>query len=242
MLRIIGLFVRDYVGADYSDDEEWNPIEQCEYNFYVVDPDTKMKYVITLTNSYGMCPSGYSRASWGYMDITQVAEFGPFNYIPKNRLATLNSSIEYVNGKWVYKDGDTDHDEPQYIFDDGRIENDYFYYSKDGGDGYYPWGGAYAKPEQFVEVKRNMSARPVWIFSGDSGLGKTTLALSVTGRTIFETDHVEELPEVILDDIIVIGNKNPTFTKEEVIKRLFGNPKVIYVDFSSAQERNDIHG
>ena len=89
-------------------------------------------------------------------------------------------------------------------------------------------------PSFFKEVKsiRNMKERPVWIFCGNSGLGKSYIGTFLAEyKDVYETDSSDRLPEVIYSDIIILGNKY-NFTKEDVINRLYGKVKLIEVKFS----------
>lgn len=77
-----------------------------------------------------------------------------------------------------------------------------------------------------------MGTRPVHIFSGDSNTCKSHIA-ALTGKSIFETDSISnlsELPEVITQDIVVIGSRW-VCPVEDITSRLFGSVKVIYVEF-----------
>lgn len=74
--------------------------------------------------------------------------------------------------------------------------------------------------------------RPVWIFKGGSGLGKSYISSFCRDfKNIYETDCSESLPDVIYSDIIVLGNKYK-FSEDEIKLRLFGECEVIIVDFN----------
>ena len=75
-----------------------------------------------------------------------------------------------------------------------------------------------------------MSERPVWIFEGSSGLGKSSLA-AMSGEKVFETDSVKKLPEQIWADIVVIGNKRG-FSVETIKQCLPRGTRPIVVHFS----------
>ena len=75
-----------------------------------------------------------------------------------------------------------------------------------------------------------MSERPVWIFKGLSGLGKSSLAAE-SGKKVFETDSVEKLPNKIWADVVVIGNKH-NFSLKAIKQRLPNGTKPILVHFS----------
>lgn len=90
----------------------------------------------------------------------------------------------------------------------------------------------------FEKTARVMEKRPVWIFAGASGLGKSTLGmlLASQGKVIYETDANKELPELILADIIVAGNRHKDLTMKELCKHLPEDVNPILVEFSSAEE------
>jgi hypothetical protein len=52
----------------------------------------------------------------------------------------------------------------------------------------------------------------------------------MTGKTKYETDKANKLPNSITEDIVVIGNKYQ-FTIEEITEKLFGDCEVIPVKF-----------
>ena len=87
-----------------------------------------------------------------------------------------------------------------------------------------------------VETNRIMDKRPVWIFKGDSGLGKSyiagIIANSDRAKTVYETDAHEKL-ETIEADIIVVGNKY-NHSLEEIESKIKGEHEIIYVDFSKS--------
>ena len=81
--------------------------------------------------------------------------------------------------------------------------------------------------KRFKEVKRK-----VWIFKGDSVSGKTFLSDKIS-LSKYETDYQPKLPDVIKEDIIVIGNKYK-FDIEDIKKRIYNISKVdvVIVNFS----------
>lgn len=90
----------------------------------------------------------------------------------------------------------------------------------------------------FEKTARVMEKRPVWIFAGASGLGKSTLGMLLMsqGKVVYETDASEELPELILADIIVAGNRHNNLTMAELSKHLPEDVSPILVEFSLAKE------
>ena len=118
------------------------------------------------------------------------------------------------------------------------IENTVFSYSYDGGDEFYPCGGYELNEELFAPNGRGVKTmsevkRKVWIFRGESTAGKTFLS-ALTGLTIYETDVSQTLPEEIVEDIVVIGNRF-NFSVEEVKSRINGINEwidLVFVDFA----------
>ena len=114
------------------------------------------------------------------------------------------------------------------------MDNEIFGIDYDGGDNYYPSGYAQIDKELFEETIRNQEKRPVWIFKGDSALGKSYLAGIIANsdrmKTVYGTDAHESLDK-IHEDIIVIGNKYP-YSVEDVEKYIESEYEIILVDFS----------
>lgn len=92
------------------------------------------------------------------------------------------------------------------------------------------------KYEKFRVTNRLKKLRPVWIIKGKSGLGKsylTTTLFNNSNLTIYETDSSPNLPLIIFEDIIVIGNKY-TFNIKQIEERIFGEHETIIVNFDKS--------
>ena len=66
----------------------------------------------------------------------------------------------------------------------------------------------FIKYENLKPTNRILKERPVWIVRGDSGLGKSYLSSIIANHSdlsVYETDYCEELPQKIVEDIIVVG-------------------------------------
>lgn len=76
-----------------------------------------------------------------------------------------------------------------------------------------------------------MPKRPVYIFSGKSCLCKSHIA-ACTGKTMYETDSSSKLPDVLYDEIIVIGNKYK-YDMKDIEDRIYNKQqcKIIKVKF-----------
>lgn len=92
--------------------------------------------------------------------------------------------------------------------------------------------------EMFEKTPRIMEKRPVWIFAGGSGLGKSTLGrfLELQGKIVYETDSDLRLPNIIMADIIVAGNRNKSLSIDDICARLPDGVEPIFVEFSLAEE------
>lgn len=92
--------------------------------------------------------------------------------------------------------------------------------------------------EMFEKTPRIMEKRPVWIFAGNSGLGKSTIGrfLELQGKVIYETDSDHRLPNIIMADVIVVGNRNKSLTIDDICARLPDEVEPIFVEFSLAEE------
>ena len=90
----------------------------------------------------------------------------------------------------------------------------------------------------FEKTPRMMEKRPVWIFAGGSGLGKSTIGrfLELQGKIIYETDSDQRLPNMIMADVIVAGNRNKSLTIDDICARLPDEVEPIFVEFSLAEE------
>ena len=222
MLKIVGLLVKKIINDDcegHNCDFTYEKIEDEEYvlmceDIYHIDKYGKeyhRKYEITLRSGYGECGSGWTTASYGFVDIKPVNNFRPWNYKPKQQIILENISIKEMNSS--------------------DFSCEYFQWSYYGGDEYYPTGYVDVNLSCFEELPRNMKKRPVWIFKGYSGLGKTSLAIQLENEDVYDTDISSKLPECITESVVVLGNKYG-HTLEDIKTRLFGNPEIILVDFS----------
>lgn len=72
--------------------------------------------------------------------------------------------------------------------------------------------------DKLRSTQRGFDKVPMWIFRGASGLGKSFLAHNLNNLKIYETDSSPTLPDIIADDIVVLGNKYP-YTTDDIIVR-----------------------
>ena len=235
-IYVVGLLVEKYVDKSVSGHNCSFDYEDTVFDRYVLMLKKDwLKFEITLSNKEGECGSGWCCASWGEMELKRVAEFRPFNYAPKETLILKGADILYeengyeVVGKPVKEDDD--------YYDDDVIKTNVFVYDECGYDPYYPSGGVSVNMDLFKPLKRGFEKRPVWIFAGGSGLGKSTIAMYALreGAEVYETDSADELPEVITADIIVLGNRSK-FTLDDVKAKVFGDAEIVIVNFEKEKK------
>ena len=240
---VVGMRVEKFIGtqaaADNCDTEECND-EKFILFCSVKLPYGYRKFTITLYNSRGWCFSGYTTASWGYMKVKEVDEFGPMTHLPKdNKPIKLENAYLDKRNETICFDKVTDstknEDDEDGIDDwyDADISNNVFSYSENGNDEYYPAGYVNVNMDLFTEGKRAFNDRPVWIFYGDSASGKSTLGYYLSeNKVVLETDSLEEskLPDKIWADIIVVGNKY-NITVQDIAPHLPEGTEIVSVNF-----------
>ena len=89
------------------------------------------------------------------------------------------------------------------------------------------------KYENLIPTNRAKVKRPVWIFVGESALGKSYLSSVLangSNNTKYETDSSPELPLRISEDMIVVGNKYH-FSLRDIKERIHGEHETIIVNF-----------
>lgn len=203
-MKIIGVREEKYIGTSVTGHNCNFKYEDTEMERHVILAilDTGDKVEITLEVEEGECGSGWCTASYGIMRVEKVNNFSRgFNYKPKEPIILGDLKIT----KEFY----------------GDYSNKVFSVSYDGGDGYYPSGDYTINLEDyFIKTRRLKSKRPVYIFMGDSGVGKSSLGLMLKDTVkVFETDSVDNLPDSLLEDVIVLGNRS-NFTLEDIKTRL----------------------
>lgn len=237
-IYVVGMRVEKRIGVTSA--EEAFDTECCNSEKYIlfcnvhINKYYQRKFTITLYEDYGWCGSGYTTASFGYMEIDEVKDFGTATHRPKNgkpvklEQAYFDPSKIGIDKGFVFEPS-TDH------YSYCEIANNVFDYSSDGNDSYYPCGFVNVHVDLFEEYKRSFDGeRPVWIFFGESATGKSTLAYYLNNtKTVFETDSLKEgkLLDTIWADIIVVGNKYAIDMKN-LLLHLPQGVKPIYVYFA----------
>lgn len=211
-MKIIGLRIEKYIGKETSGhncDFEYNDAE-FEKHIILGLLENNSKVEIELTHQEGECGSGWTTASWGHFNVINVDKFNGYTHKPIKELI-----VDDIN-----------------IGDDEELNNYVFSVSWDGGDTYYPRGGYNVNMDLFKPNGREKELRPTYIFTGKSGIGKSSLALKFNiDVMVFETDAYDILPETIIADVIVLGN-NYKYTIEDIKARL-ENTEVIVCDFKN---------
>ena len=156
-------------------------------------------YEVYLSKEYGICGSGWTTATWGSLKVKKVKRFEGYNLIPKNPLLYI------------------DFNPTDYYSDE---TNELFTVNHTFGDPYYPSGWYSINMDILEKSSRYKSKRPVFVFQGPSAIGKTTLASKFNDTVrIFETDGYDKLPNKIIADVIVLGNKH-NYTKQDLLNRV----------------------
>lgn len=187
-MKIIGLRIEKYIGKEISGhncDFEYSDAELEKHIILgVLEDNTKVE--IELSSDEGECGSGWTTASWGNFKINNVDKFNGYTHKPIREL--------------IVKD---------VIDNDEDVTNEAFSVSYDGGDSYYPSGNYNVNMDLFKPNGRGMDKRPTFVFCGESGIGKSSLSLKFnTDVVVFETDAYESLPDNIIADVVVLGNKH----------------------------------
>ena len=248
--RVIGLRVEKHIDT-YDDLDYQECWIESERHLVFIKPLknnafwSRNIYCVQLEDMIGPCGSGYCMSSWGCMDIHLVDEIGPLTHKPIGDIQfdayISDEDMKTGNIKWIEPVQKQDKDEecswcPEGFCMDIDQFGDVFAWSGDGGDSYYPCGGVWVNFDLFEELPRAMKKRPVWIFKGASGLGKSTIASFVNDQyRVFETDSVNALPDELWYDVIVLGNRSG-FSINEIKTRLVGDPEIIVVDFAKEEK------
>jgi hypothetical protein len=75
-----------------------------------------------------------------------------------------------------------------------------------------------------------LKKRYIYIFTGQSNIGKSFIANSIK-LNILEADIYDKLPDLIEDDIVILGNKKYDI-HQDIIPRFIGLCYFILVEFS----------
>lgn len=232
-MKVLGYrkeYVPTHVEYDTCQSGEIDEYSSIEHIFIYVKDEEDHIYEMDVFESQDECYSGWCTADYGCCDIRRV-EHIEINARPKRgeEIIWECPTKDYID---ELKDLEIGQSTAMRLYDeDIEIEN-VLTVSRDGGDYYYPCGYVEFKDDLFEPLSvRQYDKAVVWVFKGGSGLGKSYLASRVKDKIVFETDAYKELPERILADIIVLGNKY-SYTIEELSERIPYEHEIIEVDFS----------
>lgn len=201
--KVIGLRVEKYLKQTcrgHNCDFEYGEEIADKHILLLLDKEEDKRYELELYEEEGECYSGWTTASWGYSKINETCKFNGYTHKP-----IKDVYIELTITK------DNNIDDCNY--------NGVFEFSYDGGDSYYPCGYYHINMDLFRANARAKDRMPVWVFTGDSGVGKSYIASQLKDLIVFETDSVEELPNEIIANVIVLGNKY-NYTLEDIYPRI----------------------
>ena len=201
--------------------------KKYEMVFANYDKEAPEYWSMTGYTTHGMCGSGYTSASWGHLEYKKLDTPGSLHYIPK--------SIKELD--WNFE-----RDTPSSL-----LENDIFSYLEQGCS-YYPHGKFELQEELekgYHKTNRLPEKPMLHVFHGASALGKSTLA-EMTGKPYHESDakfdiddFFFDLPEDLVDNILVLGNKHKetSISKQiETIKERYNDYyTLVFVEFSLKQ-------
>lgn len=241
-IYVCGMRVEHYVGeGPGAESFEMEPCECVEERLFCITASGRIKFFLNIINEFGWCGSGYTTASWAYYSKEDTYDFGPATHLPKDHKPIKISNLQYDAETGELVDSYTDKNDDQDMYD---VNQDYtvFTYS-DWGDEYYPGASCDVNYDLFIELPRAIKKRPVWIFVGESGTGKSTIASILQDKIIYETDSANNgiLPDEIWADVIVLGNKwKDKFGVSDVVSKIKDDVEIITVEFNK-YEKEDVN-
>ena len=209
---------------------------------YLRDFETGDIYDFSFWTDDGWCGSGYTTASWGCYEFSKC----------ENKHTSMIFNYVYSKpDKVVFLDLDSD-GQPQIENDDsvwGDVVRVYDNSGKfiitvndNGGDEYYPNGGAWFDASYFRKIRGTDDVRrKVFIFTGPSGIGKshlTSILIRDDDDDIYDTDEKELSDETIITaTYIVIGNKKPVHI-DDIVNHIYDkeNTDIVIVNMGMFKE------
>ena len=183
----------------------------------LLEDEDKIKYELRFDNLYVDCYGGGLEIDVNFYTVKDF--IGEKHYIPDNLRGYF---IDLPFDEY----GDID-------IDEGYSCDIFSYYPSQ--DSYYPDAELNIDYTKFMRTIRYKYERVVYIFRGESGIGKSYLGAFVNQyEDIFETDKVNgKLPFEITENFIILGNKH-NFTINDIIYRIPDKEtcEIITVDFN----------
>lgn len=157
-LKVLGLKEEKYVGQMVSGSNTFFEYYDEEMTRYHILTENEFgKWTITLEESFGECPSGWTTASWGHMNITRTKEDMEPTHVPISPL--------FIEGFDIDKDGNyltASEEDDERFFDDGEsIYTNVFTFSGDGGDHWYPNGGISVEMNLFKIYEKELKSETI---------------------------------------------------------------------------------
>jgi len=225
-MKIIGLRIEKYIGKYVSGSNCDFEYKDSEFERHVlcVILENNIRVEITLTDEEGECYSGWCCASYANVEFKVVKRFNGFNFKPK-QLIIIDEIKDLVD--------------LQIFFEKDEIHCDLLELSKLGGDEYYPSGYYSVNMDLFQKTNRAKEKRPCFLFKGESAIGKSYLSSRFKKDVIvFETDFWDILPDKIVADVIVFGNRSK-FSIEEIESKT-KDIELVIVDFTYFKKLNEV--
>ena len=87
-MNIIGLRIEKYIDKEISGHNTDFEYKDAEFEKHIICGvlDDNRKVEIELSHSEGECYSGWTIASWGHIEVTEVKKFNGYTFIPKQPL------------------------------------------------------------------------------------------------------------------------------------------------------------
>lgn len=186
---------------------------------------------MTFWEEIAPCSSGWMTGTTIHCDLNPDSKFGGYTHSTtvSEIIFTRTKRIPTDLSEFALKDFCRESTSFQILNEKGDVILDFNRY---GGDEYYPSGHYSINMDLFTPTPRARKKHPIYLFKGNSAIGKSYLAHELERSKIYETDSSNTLPQKIICDVIVFGNRKKDFTIDEIAKRIPEEAELIVVDFS----------
>jgi len=187
---IVGLRINKIPNTYDKEYNEGDTIDEYEFITKNYETDVLTSRKIVLEES--MCGSGYCSAEFLNENISTIKYMGSVHYTPRGQVEWKDRT-EYGGNN--------------------------FYTLYEGDDDYYPSAYLEIHFENWRETKRGKEVKPLYVFHGESAIGKSYVGNHST-LNVLDTDSLEaciyglEAKEYVKYDIVVLGNKLGTSIDE----------------------------